>query len=167
MSTVSDMNWYLLQCKPNQQTRAEEHLINQGFEIYSPEIRAERIIRRQRIVRVEAVFPGYVFIRLNPASNWRALHATRGVSRLVSFNGSPHIVPDDLVQSLQQQYSADQVPTALFRAGDRVQIMEGCFKHIDAIVKAVTSDERIIVLMTILHSEQMIAFPAGQLAKAG
>ena len=118
-------------------------------------------------MRVEAVFTGYVFIQLNPASNWRALHASRDVSRLVCFNGRPHIVPDDLVQSLQQQYSTEQVPKALFKAGDCVQITEGCSKHIDAIVKAVTSDERIIVLMTILHSEQMIAFPAGQLAKAG
>jgi hypothetical protein len=41
----------------------------------------------------------------------RALHATRGVSRLVSFNGSPHIVPDDLVMSLQQQYSACRPPS--------------------------------------------------------
>ena len=167
MSTVSNMNWYLLQCKPNQQKRAEEHLTNQGFETYSPEIRAERIIRRQRIVRVEAVFPGYVFIQLNPASNWRALHATRGVSRLVSFNGSPHIVPDDLVLGLRQQYSTELAPKALFKAGDSVQIIEGCFKNIDAIVKAVTSDARIIVLLKILQSEQTLAFPVEQLAKAG
>jgi transcriptional antiterminator RfaH len=38
---------------------------------------------------VEAVFPAYVFIQLNLASNWRALLASLGVSRLVSFNGSP------------------------------------------------------------------------------
>lgn len=162
---MSGLNWYLLQCKPNQQKRAEEHLNNQGFKIYSPEIRAERIIRRQRVVREEAVFPGYVFIQLNFNCNWRALHATRGVSRLVSFNGSPHMVPDDLVISLQQQYSTDQAPVALLKAGDFVQITEGCFKNIDAIVKAVTSDERIIVLMTILRSEQMIRFPAEQIAK--
>ena len=161
------MNWYLLQCKPNQQNRAEEHLANQGFFTYAPQLKVERVIRRKRVVRDEAVFPGYVFIQLNQASNWRALHATRGVSRLVGFNGNPQMVPDDLVLSLQQQYSADQVPKALFKAGDCVQITEGCFKHIDAIVKAVTSDERIIVLMTILHSEQMIAVPAGQLAKTG
>lgn len=167
MSLLNGVNWYLLQCKPNQQKRAEEHLVNQGFEMYSPEIRAERIIRRQRIVRVEAVFPGYVFIQLNPDSNWRALHATRGVSRLVSFNGSPHIVPDDLVLALQQQYSAELAPKALFKAGDCVQITEGCFKNIEAIVKAVTSDARIVVLLKILHSEQMLAFPVQQLARAG
>ena len=167
MSDITPMHWYLLQCKPNQQKRAEAHLINQGFETFSPELRAERLYRRQRIVRTEAVFPGYVFIQLSPNSNWRALHATRGVSRLVSFNGSPHIVPDDLVMGLQQQYSAELAPMALFKAGDCVQITEGCFKNMDAIVNAVTSDERIIVLLNILHSEQMIAFPAGQLAKAG
>lgn len=167
MSFLSSASWYLLQCRPGQQRRAEHNLNNQGFETYSPEIRAERIIRRQRIVRIEALFPGYLFIRLHPASNWRAMHATRGVSRLVSFDGSPHAVPDDLVLNLQQQYSIDQPPVALFKAGDCVQITDGCFKNIEAIVKAVTADERIIVLLRILQSEQLIAFPVAQLARAG
>jgi transcriptional antiterminator RfaH len=167
MSLLNGVNWYLLQCKPNQQKRAQEHLINQDFVTYAPEMRAERIIRRQRIVRVEPVFPGYLFIQLNPDSNWRALHATRGVSRLVSFNGSPHVVSDDLVLGLQQQYSTDLAPKALFKAGERVVITEGCFKNIDVIVKAVTSDARIIVLLKILQSEHTLAFPVEQLAKAG
>ena len=167
MSLLNGVNWYLLQCKPNQQKRAQEHLINQDFVTYAPEMRAERIIRRQRIVRVEALFPGYVFIQLNPDSNWRALQATRGVSRLVSFNGSPHIVADDLVLGLQRQYNTELAPKALFKTGERVLITEGCFKNIDAIVKAVTSDARIIVLLKILQSEQTLAFPVEQLAKAG
>tara|TARA_R110002072_G_scaffold1559_3_gene12902 strand:- start:36239 stop:36727 length:489 start_codon:yes stop_codon:yes gene_type:complete len=160
-------DWYLLQCKPNQQSRAQAHLDNQGFISYAPRLKAERVFRRKRIIRDEAVFPGYLFIQLTPHSDWRALQATRGVSRLVSFNDLPHRIEDGLIAALKQQYSPQQIPNILFKPGDTVSITEGCFKDIEAIVKAVTSDDRIIVLMNILHSQQAMTFPVTQLAKAG
>tara|TARA_R100000306_G_scaffold62394_1_gene69426 strand:- start:23613 stop:23789 length:177 start_codon:yes stop_codon:yes gene_type:complete len=46
-------------------------------------------------------------------------------------------------------------------------VTDGCFKDIEAIVKAVTPDERVIVLLHILHSPQTLAFPVTQLARAG
>ena len=161
------MNWYLLQCKPNQQQRADENLNNQGFCTYTPQLKAERIIRRKRVIREEAVFPGYAFIQLDATSDWRALQATRGVSRVVSFNGLPHPVPRELIDGLRQQYNPQQAPASLFKPGDTVSITDGCFKDLQAIVKAVTSDERIIVLMNILQSQQAVAFPVTQLAKTG
>jgi transcriptional antiterminator RfaH len=161
------LKWYLLQCKPNQQDRAQAHLDNQGFTTYAPQLKVERIFRRKRIVRDEAVFPGYLFIQLAPHSDWRALQATRGVSRLVSFNDAPHRIEDGLIAALRQQYNPQQLPNSLFKPGDSVRVTEGCFIDIQAIVKAVTSDERIIVLMNILQSQQAMVFPVTQLAKAG
>jgi len=157
----------LLQCRPNQQQRAEINLCNQNFEIYAPHIKVERIVRRQRVICEEAAFPGYLFIQLDPHSNWRALNSTRGVSKLVSYNGCPHTVPDELIAGLQQQFGAEERPVALFRVGDKVQVTDGCFINIKAIVKAVTPDERIVVLMNILHRQQAVTFTVTQLAKAG
>lgn len=56
---------------------------------------------------------------------------------------------------------------SLFKPGDAVSITEGCFKDLQAIVKAVTADERIVLLMTILQSEQAVAIPVAQLRKTG
>jgi len=157
----------LLQWKPNQQQRAEENLNNQGFCTYTPQLKAERIIRRKRVIREEAVFPGYAFIQLDTSSDWRALQATRGVSRVVSFNGLPHPIPSELIDGLRQQYNSQQAPASLFEPGDTVSITDGCFKDRQAIGKAVTPDERIIVLMNILQSQQAVAFPVTQLARTG
>jgi len=85
-----------------------------GFHhLRAPVKKAERVIRRKRIIRDEAVFPGYLFIQLAPHSDWRALHATRGVSRLVRFNDAPHKIEDGLIAALQQQYSPQQAPAPL------------------------------------------------------
>lgn len=160
------MKWYVVQCKVNQQQRAEANLSNQGFNIFSPRIPVERIVRRKRVIRKDFVFPGYIFIRLDlDSSDWRALSNTRGVGKIVSFNGLPCSVSDDLIIALHQQFDIQRKTVTLFKTGDKVQVTDGCFKDIEAIVKAVTPDERVIVLLHILHSPQILAFPVTQLAR--
>ncbi len=159
--------WYLLQCKAQQQSRAQLHLTNQGFEFYAPVHRVKRVRRGEYQTRIEILFPGYLFIRLNEASDWRALHATRGVSRLISFNDQPHRVAPELIDALKKRFIQQTEPEALYKPGEKVVVTDGCFKHIEAIVKAVTADDRIIVLMNILHSQQSVAIPAASLAKTG
>jgi transcriptional antiterminator RfaH len=151
--------WYLVQCKPLQQARAEMNLQQQGFSLYAPS-HSVQYLRRGRIdIRTEALFPGYVFIRLNEQSNWRGLRATKGVSRLVAFGEHPLAVPDELVLGLQARISQQDAPDALFKPGDRVRITEGCFNNIEAIVKAVTPQERIVVLLTVLNAQQAVQMP--------
>ncbi len=158
--------WYLLQIKTQQHDRAQENLANQGFEFYSPNHCLKKIQRGKLQIRTEPLFPGYVFVRLDEQSNWRALQATRGVTRLVSFNGRPQPVDSMLIHALKQRFTSELEPEALYKPGEKVVIIDGCFKHIEAIVKAVTSDERIIVLLNILNSQQAVAMQATQLAKA-
>ncbi|MDH7944942.1 transcription/translation regulatory transformer protein RfaH [Pseudohongiella sp. SYSU M77423] len=162
------MSWYVLQCKPSQQQRAEANLRNQGFEIYSPFLTAERIVRRQRVVRRDAIFPGYIFIQLDLSQgNWGALRNTRGVGKIISFNGYPSRVSGELIDALRQRFGCKHKPITLFREGDKVLITEGCFKNIEAIVKAVTADDRISVLLNILHSPQIVNFQVTHVAKVG
>lgn len=157
--------WYLLQCKTQQHARAQQHLQNQDFEFYSPLQPVRRIVRGKAQTSHTPLFPGYIFIRLSDTSNWRSLTATRGVTKLVSFNGVPHPVPEELIEGLRDRLDRSE-PEPIYKPGQRVVVQNGAFKHIEAIVKAVTADERIIVLLNILHSEQAVTFKPEQLAKA-
>lgn len=161
------MSWYVLQCKPNQVRRAQDHLDNQGFATWCPSHNVKRIVRRQATLCEEVVFPGYLFIALDPQhTNWRALNSTRGVARVVSFNGAPFPVPDYLMAELHRQYEFRHEPAPLFNAGERVRITEGCFRDIEAIIKAVTADDRVIVLLRLLNNEHALTLEAGHLALA-
>tara|TARA_R110001592_G_scaffold114824_2_gene314983 strand:+ start:831 stop:1328 length:498 start_codon:yes stop_codon:yes gene_type:complete len=164
---LTSPRWYLLQCKAQQQARAELNLTHQGFTCYAPVHTVKRLARGKVGTRKEALFIGYLFIKLSEESNWGALRSTRGVNRIVGFNGAPHPVPDSLIAALQQRLAAPAAPAVLFKSGERVVITEGCFKHVEAIVKAVTTDERIVVLLNILNSQQTLAMQATQLTKAG
>jgi transcriptional antiterminator RfaH len=159
--------WYLLQCKPLQQARAELNLQQQGFTFYAPEHAVQRLRRGRVDVGTEALFPGYVFIQLDSQSNWRALRATKGVSRVVGFGDRPLAVPDALIAALQARLQTPAAPVALYKAGDRVLITEGCFKHIEAIVQAVTPQQRIVVLLNILNTQQAVRMPLAAVTLAG
>ncbi|MNG06767.1 Transcription antitermination protein RfaH [compost metagenome] len=61
--------WYLVQCKPRQDERAEENLLRQGYACYRPQHSCERIVRGRRQPIVESLFPGYLFIQLAADGN--------------------------------------------------------------------------------------------------
>ena len=99
-------HWYLLQCKPRQDERAEENLLRQGYHCYRPQHQRERILRGQRQTVSESLFPGYLFIQLGPLDNWAPLRSTRGVSRLVAFGNQPLPVSAELIAQLRRRCNA-------------------------------------------------------------
>jgi len=157
--------WYLIQCKPRQDERAEENLLRQGYTCYRPQHTRERLLRGQRQLVEESLFPGYLFIRLSTLDNWAPLRSTRGVSRVVSFGNQPLAVSTELVERLQQRCSA--VPAEQFLAsGDKVRINHGAFAELEAIFLSMDGNERVILLMNILHREQKIRVPLASIRKA-
>ncbi len=89
-------DWYLVQCKPRQDERAEENLLRQGYECSRPACRRERLLRGQMQHVQESLFPGYLFIHMPQGANWAPLRSTRGVARVVAFGGRPLAVSHEL-----------------------------------------------------------------------
>ncbi|MBD3646261.1 MAG: transcriptional activator RfaH, partial [Pseudomonadales bacterium] len=77
-------NWYVVQCKPNQDARAQENLNNQAFETFRPLARVRRRCRGQLKSAIESLFPRYLFIHLDEQEeDWGPIRSTRGVANLV------------------------------------------------------------------------------------
>lgn len=155
--------WYLVQCKPRQDERAEEHLKRQSYAYYRPLVSRERLIRGRLLVMQESLFPGYIFIRLSANANWSALRSTRGVNRLVSFGGYPIQVSSGLIDSLRQRLSYEAAP--LFTFGDKVRIVEGSFSELEAIFQRMDGEERVVLLMRLLHRQQPLNLPLASVRK--
>lgn len=157
--------WYLLQCKPRQNFRAEENLCNQGFTCFQPVVEVERLQSGKRRITTEPLFPGYLFIRLDSINdNWSPIRSTRGVSRLVGFTGLPLRVPDDVVEALRQRL--DEQPRIVpLQPGDTVIIKDGAFATIEAIFKAFDGEERVVILLNLMNREQQLVVPVGSIEK--
>ncbi|MFC3608552.1 transcription/translation regulatory transformer protein RfaH [Stutzerimonas tarimensis] len=151
----SRRNWYLLQCKARQDERGQEHLARQGYEIFRPLCLRERLVRGQRQVVEESLFPGYLFICLGD-DGWGPLRSTRGVLRVVNFGGRPLPVDERVIAQLR---SASAVTQACLSEGDRVRISEGPFAELEAIFLRMDGTERVVLLLDFMERSQPVRVP--------
>lgn len=157
--------WYLIQTKPRQEARAEEHLQRQQFECYRPLKAGATKKRNSRAAVEEELFPGYLFIRMDQVhDNWYPIRSTRGVARIVTFGSHPVPVHDDLIQQIRQRLSSPP-PKAEFQQGEHVRIKTGSFCDLEAIFLAADGEERAIILLNLLQREHKVTLPISSLAR--
>jgi transcriptional antiterminator RfaH len=160
--------WYLVQCRAHQDERALEHLQRQGFECYQPRYEEERIRGGRRELAIVALFPRYLFIRLDRLrDNWLPIRSTRGVIQIVRFNEYPPPVSDAVIEQIRLRIEGGWPRKPFLQSGDRVVVVDGSFSGIEAIFLAADGDQRVVVLLNILHSEQRLSFPIGSVRKLG
>ena len=107
MSEATKPQWYLVQARPRQAALAVEHLERQGYCVFHPRLRVEQLRCGRPVVVEQALFPDYLFIRLQAGvDNFGPVRSTRGVAHLVSFGDVP--VPFDaaLIESLRRHLAA-------------------------------------------------------------
>lgn len=152
--------WYLLQCKPRETFRALTHLRNQGYDAFLPTLAREVLRRGKPALLSEPLFPHYLFIRLSDVTDsWGPIRSTRGVSRLVTFGDVPLPVADAIVTGLQmreQELPAGEGAQPLFAPGQQVEITGGPLAGLEAVFAARDGEERVIVLLKLMHQEQSV-----------
>jgi transcriptional antiterminator RfaH len=159
-------HWHLLMTKPREDVRAETHLLNQGYEIFRPLLKKHRIKGGKQVAAIEPMFPRYIFIRLDDVlSNWAKIRSTRGVAGLVRFTEMPAKVPEGLIGLLQAQCDAGSIvdltgkEPQVFRQGDGVEITEGSFRGIQAIIKEQKGEDRVVLLLNLMGQEHAVEMP--------
>ncbi|VVO89705.1 Transcription antitermination protein RfaH [Pseudomonas fluorescens] len=163
----SPPRWYLIQCKPRQDSRAEENLTRQAFKCYRPTHYVERVQRGRRVAPAESLFPGYLFIQLDQLNdNWHPIRSTRGVNQLVTFGKQPIAVADELIDQLKQRLNEKPLECVKLEPGDRVRINSGSYNEVEAIFLSRDGAERILILLQLLHREHTLSIPISAIEKS-
>ncbi|MDH4568428.1 transcription/translation regulatory transformer protein RfaH [Pseudomonas sp. BN414] len=158
--------WYLIQCKPKQDARAEEHLVRQAFRCYRPTQCVTRLRGGQKRESVESLFPGYLFIQLDQVNdNWHPIRSTRGVSQLVCFGDQPVAIADELIEQLQQRLASPQPQEPCLSPGDRIRLKSACLQEMEAIFLARDGTERVLILLQLLQREHTLSVPRNSVDK--
>jgi transcriptional antiterminator RfaH len=162
--------WYAVHTKARQERLAAEHLTRQHYQTHLPLICLPRRRRGRWHEVVEPLFPGYLFVRLDPGRhNMAPIGSTRGVIALVRFGGSLRPVPEELVEHLQaaQREGAAAIrEDHLFQPGDPVEIVSGPMAGLRAIFLASSGRERADLLLDLLGRSNRIAVSQHQLIPA-
>jgi transcriptional antiterminator RfaH len=162
--------WYAVHTKARQERLAVEHLIRQHYRTHLPLICLPKRRRGRWCEVVEPLFPGYLFVRLDPGRhNMAPIGSTRGVIGLVRFGGGLRPVPQGLVDDLQAaQREGDTAIRRqhLFQPGDPVEIVSGPMAGLRAIFLAPSGRERAHLLLDLLGRSNRIAVSQHQLIPA-
>ena len=80
----------MAQLKPSCAQIAQKNLIRQGFETFLPMEEETRQRNGKFVTATRPLFTGYIFMAFDVADGlWRAVNATHGITKLVSFGKSP------------------------------------------------------------------------------
>jgi len=132
--------WYALHVRANQERTTAQLLAGRGVEPFLPTYRVLSRRVDRRVVLTRPLFTGYVFARLDLRGAQRiAVLRAPGVVRFVGFGEAPAPVPDETIRSLRilvEEGSGEARPHPLVRAGQRVAVVDGCFKGAVGILHA-------------------------------
>lgn len=154
--------WFVVQTKPRQERRAEEHLRRQGFEVCLPLMEVEKIQSQQVVLAVEPLFTRYLFLReTEQGGAFRAIRSTLGVSRLVSFGDRPATLSDDVVRSFREGPRALQ--ERILKRGQRVQLVRGPLAGLEAVFLEPDGEARALILIELIGRPHHLPTDVGNL----
>ena len=119
--------WFVVNSKPQQETRAALELANQNFEVFLP------------ILDAKPMFPRYLFVAFDrDRDSWGPIQHTRGCSGLLKNGFLPIPVRDDVIVALKD-YRPPEKPhdgETIFTKGQEVQITEGPLQGLHGLFQA-------------------------------
>jgi transcription antitermination factor NusG len=119
-------HWFAAYTCANHEKRAAEHFYARELEHFLPLYTSLRKWKDRRVQLEMPLFPGYIFVRIEPAARLRVLEIP-GVVRLVGFNGQPYPLPDNEIESLRAAVLQGSriEPHPYLRVGSSVRIKSG------------------------------------------
>jgi transcriptional antiterminator RfaH len=147
--------WFLVVTKPASESLATQHLSRQGFETYYPRLSLKRLYRGRWANRIVALFPRYLFVRLDPRRQaFSPIRSTRGVAGIVRFGEDATVVPDTVVDQLMERADSTsglhRLNESEPRPGSAMRVVGGAFAGLEGVFDREAGTERSIVLLSLL-----------------
>jgi transcriptional antiterminator RfaH len=171
MTAVDDLHpaWFCLRSQPKHEHIAAAHLRQTNhIEVFLPRIRFKRATRQGPKWVTEALFPGYLFAWFDLQTTLRQTQHIRGVRGVVHFGQLWPTIPGEIIDDLRRLIGSSEprVIEENFSPGDAVQIADGTFRGLHAVVSRVmTTRDRVAVLMEFLGRQTMIEVSANSLIR--
>jgi transcriptional antiterminator RfaH len=153
------MHWYAVNTRPRQETIAQWNLERVGVEAFCPQLKQNKVIRRKKQVVVGPLFPGYLFVRFNVDTHYRAVNYAQGVRGIVAFASVPAMVEEEMIKSIKSRLEDGcvTIQPPSFLSGETVRIQDGPFDGLEAIFeREMTTQQRVVVLLKALSYQARV-----------
>ena len=148
------MDWLVIRTKARQESRAMNHLQEQGFKVYCPQIPKYDVLKE--VAGKQVLFPGYCFVESGERSV-ASIRSTPGVIALVSFGseGKPALVSAGVLDEIRRVESFYGEKSPGLQSGDVVNLTGGPFKGLQGLYSK-RSKDRVEVLLILLGRQQRV-----------
>jgi transcriptional antiterminator NusG len=163
------MQWYVLRVAANKEVKVREAL-SQKVEredlsdivgrIEVPVEMVKRIRSGKQTVHKRKLYPGYVFMEMEPSEDgrvpekaWFLIKETSDVGDFIGSDGVPTPMRDtDVAKMLMEAEKPEQAPSIKveFSKGDQIKIREGAFENFEGVVDSIDPERGLVkVIVTI------------------
>ena len=162
------MQWYVLRVASNKEEQVRDSLarkmevegVTSVGRIMVPVEQIKRIRSGKERVHKRKLYPGYVFMELEPKEDgripdaaWFVIKETMGVGDFIGTEGVPTPMRDtDVAKMLKEAEKPEDTPNIKveFEKGDIVKIREGAFENFEGVVDSIDTERGVVqVIVTI------------------
>ncbi len=163
------MQWYVLRVAANREVQVKEALLQKVERdnlcdavgrIEVPVEQVKRIRGHKQTVHKRKLYPGYVFMEMEPTEDgrvpektWFMIKETSGVGDFIGTEGVPTPMRDtDVAKMLLEAEKPGEAPSIKveFQKGDMIKIREGAFENFEGAVDSIDQERGIVrVIVTI------------------
>jgi transcription antitermination factor NusG len=144
--------WYALQVWSRQEQSIAASLTSKGFETFAPSYDSHRVISgRKRKVEL-ALFPGYLFCRMDPNHRLPVITAP-GVIAILGNRNQATPVPEEEVETIQRTVASGlrAKPFGAPGIGQRVRLEAGPLAGVEGVLVSQKGQSRLVVSVTLLN----------------
>lgn len=154
--TSAARTWAVVATNARKEDAAQLFFQKEGFEVYCPKLK-----RRPSAVRLEILFPGYIFVWLSPRVELPRIRRFPGVRRPLLFGQQLACVEPELVDWWREREGGrgylTPEPPAPFLAGQAVRFKSGVFEGLQGIVlESLPARDRVRVLLEYLSGSVVV-----------
>lgn len=146
------LHWYAVRTLPRHEKRVHENLQRCSVECFLPLYEVSHRWKNGCVARVELpVFPGYIFVEINPRDRFRVLEM-RGAVSFVGSQREPWPLPDSDIQSLRNSLGLRKFePHAYLTAGQKVRVKSGPLQGLTGFLVRKSGGLRVIVSVDLIR----------------
>ncbi len=140
------VHWYAVYTRPRHEKKVFDQLVEKRIEAYLPLITRVRQWKDRKKKVDMPLFSSYLFVHIDYKNRFDVLQ-TKGVVKIVNFNGIPAVVPDWQIEALRKMLEhPEKIQLENYiRPGELVEVIEGPFKGMRGMVRKNKNETRLIV----------------------
>lgn len=145
--------WYLVRTRQHKEPLVQAMLSKHAIDSFLPMLRNKQVCWGKEFLQLAPLFPCYLFARFDIQTTLHSIQRTQGAVGVVCAGSEPCEVPEFVIHEIKarQRNGMIELPDKAYFSGQKVQVVGGPFKGIQAVFeKYLSGPDRVAVILKLI-----------------